>query len=95
MPEEKVICDEHGAGMSATFTCRHIARGEAARFLSDEEATADAPWPDAYCEQCAAFRDAQGGEWNDVSEEFADVTVLCHRCYEDRRRALVPVPTDR
>ena len=82
---ERVICDKHGDAMQATFVCRHIAQGTAQRFLSDEAVTDDDPWPDAYCETCAAFRDSRGGEWDTESEEFADVKVLCNGCYEDRR----------
>lgn len=88
MTQEQVTCERHGTGMAATFTCQHIAKGSATQFLSDEEATETEPWPDAYCEKCAAFRDANGGEWNDTSEAFANVKVLCSSCYEDRRTAL-------
>lgn len=88
MEREKVVCGKHGDAMWATFVCRHIAKGTAKRFLSDEEPTEAEPWPDAYCDTCEAFRLANGGEWNDQSEEFADVTILCNGCYEERRASL-------
>jgi hypothetical protein len=44
---------------------------------SDEQA--------AWCNECEKVRQIQGG-WDDVSEAFAGVTMICDACFEDARR---------
>ena len=40
----------------------------------------------AWCSECEKVRIAEGGEWNERSEEFAGVTVICGSCYEAKKR---------
>lgn len=82
---DEVACGQHGRG-SATYVCQHIAGGTARRWYSAEP-TAEAPWPDAWCERCDEVAERCGG-WNDESEAFAGIRVLCSGCYLVRRLLL-------
>lgn len=76
----KVECEEHGTGTS-TFVCQHLLDGEGLGFhrgFPDDDP--DALWPDAWCDDCEAVR-AEEGEWNDRSEEFASIRLMCQLCY--------------
>lgn len=80
----KVECSVHGKS-SATFICQHLANGAGlgfnAGFDPDEP---DALYPDAWCDECNAVLE-QEGEWNDTSEAFADIKLVCAQCYCDIR----------
>lgn len=84
--DDLVDCEEHGKGC-ATYVCGHLARGENHEWYSSEPIDDDA-WPSAWCSKCHEHFSAEG-EWNEVSEEAADignqVLILCHHCYEDLR----------
>lgn len=80
-----VQCQRHGAG-KATFGCRHFIDGTALLDFTANDSSN--PWPDIWCEKCEGIRIHEGGAWNDSSEEFAGIGVLCHRCYEERRKAI-------
>jgi hypothetical protein len=41
-------------------------------------------WPDAWCATCEGVR-ASEGEWNDRSETFASIRLLCDGCYQRAR----------
>src|SRR5262249_54693015 len=87
---ESVICGAHGE-TPATFMCRHLATGAACGF----HASADDPedrWPDAWCDLCEEAFQAEGGEWNDVSEAGLGIKLQCTHCYEDARARNVRVP---
>lgn len=47
----------------------------------------DNPRPDAWCWECDQKLSSTGGEWNDQSEGFAKITLLCGGCY-DRAKEL-------
>lgn len=49
--------------------------------IPTDRASADNPWPDAWCDRCNAkfFR---GGEWNESNSDGVDLRILCHHCYE-------------
>lgn len=85
----EVHCGQHGA-QPATFVCQHLARsirtGVAVGFhVSGENPGTERP--DAWCNDCERIRVDEGGEWNDRSETFAGITLLCGRCY-DRAHAI-------
>jgi len=80
---ERVHCERHGPA-SATFVCQHLVCGSGLGFFCADD-PAD-PYPDAWCGQCERVREREGGEWNDSSEAFAKITLLCHHCYEAARR---------
>jgi hypothetical protein len=80
---KRVTCGEHGE-TPATFACRHLTRGVACGY----HASADDPgdqWPDAWCDLCEDAFQAEGGEWNDVSEKVADIKLMCTGCYDAAR----------
>ncbi len=41
-------------------------------------------YPDAWCDECEKVWEEEG-EWNDRSQKFADIKLLCAQCYEDVR----------
>jgi hypothetical protein len=86
--KETVHCRQHGRHQ-ATFVCRHIAESlrtnEAVGFFTADDS--DNPRPDAWCTACEKKVSETGGEWTEASDAFADVTLICGRCY-DRAKAL-------
>jgi hypothetical protein len=80
---KKVQCDRHGAAI-ATFVCQHLLRGSGLGFYCADDP--EDSYPDAWCGRCGEVRIREGGEWNDASEAFAKVTLLCHHCYEAARQ---------
>lgn len=82
-----IDCDAHGQG-EKTYACQHVACGTALLWFSAAESDAESAWPDAWCEKCESVRIATDGEWTEEAMEFADIRLLCHRCYEERRDAL-------
>jgi len=81
-PTWPVECDHHGKS-HATFVCQHLARGQGRGFFTSEP-DAD-PRPDAWCFACEQVVNA-AGEWNDESEAFAAIRMLCAGCYDEVRR---------
>ena len=45
------------------------------------------PFDQAWCDECNEVFLKKGGEWNDVSEGFADVMVICAGCFSDLRES--------
>jgi hypothetical protein len=84
-PRNDVVdCPVHGE-RAATFVCRHLPAGEHRGFHWGIDAEyPDRLWPDAWCDACESMRNREGG-WNDRSEAFAAVTLVCDRCYEEAR----------
>lgn len=87
-PQHLIECVEHGQQPS-TCVCQHIAQtvsdGEARGFCWADDP--DNPRPDAWCSKCEAKVQETGGVWNDESETFAGVMLLCSSCY-DRAKAI-------
>ena len=69
-----IQCATHGASMPA-YVCRHLVTGKDLGFLTAE--APDEEFPDAWCGDCERVRIAEGGEWNQRSEAYADVALLC------------------
>jgi hypothetical protein len=84
---DAVECPKHGE-QDSTFVCRHIVSslrtGSPVGFIQSVENPED-PRPDAWCSECEKVRIEEGGEWNDQSEAFAGVTLLCGACYDEAR----------
>ena len=82
--DKKVECGIHGTA-TATFVCQHLAKGEKHGFYwSYDPDNPDDLYPDAWCDECNKVLDEEG-EWNDKSEEFASIKLLCSHCYEEIR----------
>ena len=85
---DQVDCAVHGP-QEETFVCQHLAQSLKTNrpvgfFYSSE------PRGDAWCSQCEEVRIREGGEtgeWNERSEAFAQIIILCGACY-DKVRAI-------
>jgi hypothetical protein len=75
---EPMICESHEGGY-ATFVCQHLVTGSGLGFFCADEP--DDERPDAWCGDCDRILEEEG-EWNDTSEAYAQVTVLCSGCYD-------------
>jgi hypothetical protein len=81
-----VQCEEHGSQDEA-FVCKHLVfslktKQPVGFYWSSE------PHGDAWCEACETVRVAEGGttgDWNERSEAFAEIQVLCGACYDEVR----------
>lgn len=85
---ENVECPEHGC-QQATYVCQHIVQGLAERrtngfWASDNP---DNPRSDAWCTACNELLNEKGGDWNDETEAYAGVKLLCGACYDRARDA--------
>jgi len=83
-----VQCSEHGL-QEETYVCKHLVLS-----LRTKEVIgfywSSKPRGDAWCATCEKVRIAEGGssgDWNERSEAFADIKILCGACY-DRVRAI-------
>ena len=88
MQDDGVVeCPAHGA-QPACFVCRHLAAsvrtGEIVGYVASLE-DESAARPHAWCRAYEAIRRAEGGEWNDRSEAYAGVTLICGRRYDEAR----------
>jgi hypothetical protein len=82
--KDRVECARHGS-REATYVCQHLVSGEGSgvNYAHDEE-DPDELWPGAWCAACERVLDAEG-EWNDRSEAFAGIRLLCDGCYQTVR----------
>jgi len=83
-PNSQAECRRHGL-QRPTFVCIHIVQGTASGFFTPSGPPD--PFKEAWCERCDDIL-LREGEWNDTSESFAQVTMICEGCYEERRAAL-------
>ena len=88
MAKRLVECGEHGARRPA-FVCHHLNLVYPVGF--NEPEVRDETDPDfddelqAWCDACEKVRAAEG-EWNDVSEAFADIKLICAQCFCQMKR---------
>jgi hypothetical protein len=81
-----VDCEQHGQ-QPETFVCQHVVQSlytnkrVGFRWADDPEN----PRPDAWCTACNELLSEAGGEWNDRTESFAGVKLLCGACYDRAR----------
>jgi hypothetical protein len=80
--ETTIACDVHGKSY-ATFVCQHLLDGIHRGFYCSNEG--DDPRPDAWCRKCDELFLANGGEWNEEAEKFADIKLLCVHCYDNAK----------
>jgi hypothetical protein len=77
-------CPEHGV-RDATYVCQHLVSGVGSGFhWGHDDDDPDQLWPNAWCDACERVRESEG-EWNDRSEAFAGVRLLCDGCYQTAR----------
>ena len=83
--DSKMECARHGSN-PPSFICHHLQHGFSLGFHQPEEAPdPDHPFEHAWCDECDAVFLDEGGEWNDVSEGFAKVMVICAGCLAEIR----------
>ncbi len=87
MNVNEVQCPEHGV-REATFVCQHLAAclktGKVVGLFTAEDPTN--PRPDAWCKVCDEFCYHHGGDWNDETEVFAGITMICSECYDQAKQ---------
>lgn len=86
-PDEHYIeCDLHGK-QQTTYVCQHIVQtlqdSQPRGFWSADESPEN-PRPDSWCNECEDLVN-KTGDWNDESEAFANVKILCGACYDRAR----------
>ncbi len=83
--QDKVECGVHGK-TSATFICHHLKDGENLGFhMGFDPDGGDELYPDAWCDKCNEVLEEEG-EWNNNSEAFASIKLVCSGCYQDIRQ---------
>lgn len=82
---ELVSCGMHGV-RPAAFVCRHVLEslrtGSRVGFHTPDGAEDD---DQAWCDACEQVR-ARKGEWNDRSEAYADIQLICIDCFQQARK---------
>jgi hypothetical protein len=81
-----VECLAHGR-TGAAFICRHLVNAMTGPVLGFHQAKIDPEnrqWGDlnGWCDRCDQIFSAEGA-WNDASEGFAGVTLVCSGCFFD------------
>ncbi len=92
--EYKIECGDHG-WREAAFICQHLtseSKGLGFNIGYDEEFP-DKNYPDAWCDECEKAWETEG-EWNDKSQEFAQIKAVCCDCYERTRECNWKQDTD-
>lgn len=89
--QQVVECPTHGDRAPA-YVCAHLAEGLRARdirsigfYEGEADLEEDAPESCGWCQACEDVRVVEGG-WNDRSEEYACITLICRACFDDIRR---------
>ncbi|QMU57813.1 MAG: hypothetical protein GKR98_06155 [Boseongicola sp.] len=81
MAERLVECSTHGQTRPA-FVCQHLLatlrdkKERGVNWLWDEEKQVN-----AWCNDCEDFLQSHGEEWNDETEAFAKITLICEGCF--------------
>ena len=83
----KAECKTHGA-QRAAYVCQHLnapveeTMGRGFTAVRDEQGCIN-----AWCDTCEAYLVANGDEWNDKTEAFASIRLLCESCAMERANA--------
>lgn len=83
MSDKFVECGAHGQAKPA-FICHHLLEEENVGWYEPEEYELDdddefAGCLNAWCEKCEEVANKSGG-WNDESEAFAQIKLVCESC---------------
>ncbi len=82
--ENNIECAAHGE-RSTAFICHHLHEGRSLGFhMGFDPDNPDVLYPDAWCDKCDEVLE-QEGEWNDTSEAFANIKLVCSECYRQIR----------
>lgn len=79
--EQKVNCGVHGLRDEA-FVCQHLLKGKNLGFnLSYDPENPFELFPPAWCNDCDSVLDEED-EWNEKSESYAGIKLICSGCYQ-------------
>lgn len=82
--ERKVECPEHGV-QQAAFVCRHLTLERPIGFVEGfDPERPEVELFHAWCSACDEVLEREG-DWNDRSEAFAGVRLVCRECYRAMR----------
>lgn len=87
LKEKAVTCESHGASRPA-FVCQHLNKNTYTGFHEAFESNPLIETDDdyqAWCDECEKMRQREG-EWNDVSEGFAKIRLICDQCFFEIKR---------
>jgi hypothetical protein len=76
-------CASHGEP-EEVFICAHLVGETSGLGFHREDPSPENSFPDAWCDKCEVVRAAQNG-WNEQSELFMDIQLVCEICYERAR----------
>lgn len=89
--EQVVECGTHGRSAPA-YVCSHLVEGLRGRDIrsigfheGEAQSAEDAEGECGWCQACEDVRAAEGG-WNDRSEGYAQITLICSGCFEEIRQ---------
>lgn len=83
-PGRVVECSLHGA-QGPAYACRHLNLREPVGFVEGfDPEDPDGGLFHAWCAACDEVLEREG-EWNDRSEAFAGVRLVCRECYAAMR----------
>ena len=71
-----VDCGEHGTQRPA-YICQHLLGSSGLGFFTPDSGDGEL---EGWCADCERVR-AGVGEWNDESEKYAGITLVCERCF--------------
>ena len=78
-------CPCHGL-RGPTFICQHLQHGKGVGFNQpDEPPNSEFPFKNAWCNKCDQLLQKEG-KWNDRSEKFAGILVICEGCFEEIKK---------
>ena len=93
MEENKVGCGGHGIRKPA-FVCQHLnvkdKVGFNEPFKDNSQETQSFEEFRAWCNRCEEVRESEG-EWNDASEGYAKIKMVCHKCFFEMKRINMPL----
>lgn len=83
MASKTIVGSTHGMNQSA-FVCQHLLGQKKVGFWEPFDSQPDGDYPDgelnAWCDQCDAVFEREG-DWNDTATEFADIQLVCSKCF--------------
>jgi hypothetical protein len=82
--DKKVNCSEHGIADPA-YVCQHLNLKEKVGFIQSYDLdNPDNEILNAWCSECDKIL-MEEGEWNDRSESFANIRMICSECFYKMR----------
>lgn len=83
--DSRMECARRGS-RPPSFVCGHLQHGAGLGFNEPvDEPDPDMPFRQAWCDDCDAVLKKEG-EWNDVSEGHAKITLICEGCFFEIRQ---------